>query len=153
MPSNRSRRKSCALLKSGYSLVEVTIAIALMASTLVPAMELVRDGMQLSEEADQRQLLAIYAVSEIEQRLMTIAYTWSNGSATGDYAADGHDEIRFTTTWSDDPLDGGVVDLLMDIRTTVYIDADADDTLDADELSCDFRTKLCQLATYPALDP
>lgn len=153
MPSNVFRRRCATARRAAYSLVELVAATALMASTLVPALELVRDGMELSEEADRRQLLALYATSQIEQTLCSVADSWSLGTTTGDYSADGHASIRYTTSTSDDPLDGGVTSLLMDVRTTVYFDEDGDDTFDADELNCSFRTKIGKFATYEALTP
>lgn len=139
--------------RTAYSLIEVIAAIALMSATLVPAVSLVRDAMDTSIECDERQLLALYAVSQVEQRVAMISYNWSTGSASDDYAADGHANIRFNTVADDQPASGGVAGLLMDIRSTVYLDADADDVLDADELSCQYRTKLGRFATYEALSP
>ena len=137
----------------GYSLVEVVAASGIVAATLVPALELMRDGITMSQDTSRRQLLASYGVSQIEQRLCLTAATWTSGTFTGDYASDGHADVRFETICSDDPSDGGISGELMDLRTTVYYDADGDNALDAGELSCSFRTKLGRFATYEALIP
>lgn len=150
MPRSPSQRRPRS---AGYSLVEVVASVALMAATLVPAMELVRDSMDQSVETDRRQLLALYAVSQIEQQLAAAAMTWTTGAYSGDYAGDGHPDIRFDTICSDDPLSGGVSGALMDVRTTVYFDDNSDDALTAGELQCSYRTKIGQFATYQAISP
>lgn len=154
MPSDPSqRRPHAAPCRAAYSLVEVVAAIGLMAATLVPAMELIRQSMKNSVEDDMRQLLALYAASQVEQQLGMTAMFWTVGSTTGDYAADGHPGIRYVTTCSDDPVDGGIVGQLMDVRTTVYDDANNDDVLTAGEKQCSFRTKIGKFATYEAMAP
>ena len=138
-------------MRDGYSLVEVVAAIALMAATLVPAVEFVRYGMERSLEDDRRQLLALYAASQVEERLGVVAASWAEGTQAGDYAMEGHPNIRYTTTCSDDVANGGIVGALMDIRSTVYYDTNADDALSAGEMRCTFRTKIGKFATYEAL--
>lgn len=150
MPREPSQRRP---LPSGYSLVELVASIALMGATLVPALELVRSSMETSVEMDQRQLLALYAVSQVEQQLAASAMTWANASYSGNYAADGHSAIRFDTVCSDDPAEGGVEDTLMAISTTVYYDSNGDSTLNTDELKCSYRTKVGRFATYTAGAP
>lgn len=150
---NRRPRTSRLRASAAYSLLEVVAAIGLMGATLVPAMELVRSSMEKSVENDQRQLLSLYAVSQIEQQLGVVEMTWATGSLTGDYAVDGHANIRYDTVVSDDPLNGGVIGQLMDLRTTVYVDDNGDDTLSSGELQCSFRTKIGRFATYEAKGP
>lgn len=137
--------------RHAYSLLELVMATALIGGTLVPAMELVRDGMDLSVECDRYQLLASYAASEVERRLAAVAHNWSSGTTSGDFAADGLADVRYTTVCSDAAIDGGVTDLLMSISATAYYDADGDDSLDADELSCTYATKLGRFASYESL--
>ncbi|TWT97871.1 hypothetical protein Pla108_20250 [Botrimarina colliarenosi] len=136
--------------RGAFSLVEVVAAIALMAATLVPAVQLIRYGMERSMEDDRRQLLALYAVSRVEEQLVLVADSWAEGSSSGDYSGEGHPNIRYTTTCSDDPLDGGVVGVLMDIRSTVYDDENGDDALTTGEPKCVYRTKVAKFATYEA---
>lgn len=152
MPRNPPVRRSVhpSVDRRAYSLVEVVAAIGLMAATLVPALRLVRDGMEQSAETDQRQLLALYAASQIEQQLGATAMSWTNASFSGDYSADGHADIRYATVCSDDPLNGGIVDSLMSVSTTVYYDENQDDALTAGELRCSYETKIGKLATYIA---
>ncbi len=146
-----SRRPSTT--PSGFSLLELVAATALMGVTLVSALELMRDGMDLSTETDQRQLLASYGASQLEQRMAMIADSWTTGSFSGDYAADGWANIRYSTICSDSPSDGGITNFLMDLRTTIYYDADGNDALDSNELSCVYHTKIGKFITYEVLTP
>lgn len=147
MPSNPSRKKTVRST-GGYSLVELIAASAILATTLTPALELVRDGIELSQESVQRQILAMYAVSQVEEHLALSAATWATGSYSGSLATDGHSSLRYDTFCSDSPADGGVEDRLMTILSTTYYDDNGDTVLSAGELSCTFQTKLARLATY-----
>ena len=149
MPSNPHIRAS----RSGYSLIELVAASAILAATLVPALELVRDGIDLSEESAQRQLLTGYAVSQIEQYSALSAATWTTGSYSGSMAADGHNLVRYETSCSDAPAVGGIPDQLMVIQTTTFYDNNGDGLLSSGELSCNLQTKLCRFPTYEALSP
>ena len=148
MRRNRLHRR---LPRTGYSLLELVAAVALIAGTLVPAMELMRDGLQMSIEPDRRVLLAGYGVSEMERLLGATAAVWTTGATTGDFAADGNADVRFDAVVSDDPLSCVILGALMDLQVTTYWDEDGDDTLDAGEPRCDFRTKLGRFATYEAI--
>lgn len=150
MPSNPSHRRPRPARRA-HSLVEVVAATALMAATLVPAMQLVRLGIQKSAETDRHQLLSIYAASQIERRLASTAMTWANANYSGDYSGDGHPGIRYETACSDDPVVGGITDQLMDIRTTVYDDTNGDHALTPGERSCSYHTRIGKFATYEAL--
>lgn len=136
---------------AGYSLLELVLAVALVAGTLVPALALVRDGLAASETTDQRALMANYAVSKLEEQLALVAAGWTTGSVSGDLSADGHGELRYTITRSDASADGGIEDELMHIRVTTYIDEDGDDALDADEPQCQYRTKIGKFASYESI--
>lgn len=129
-------------------MLEVIAASALIATMLVPALAMMRDAMAMSRDIDQQNLLSIYAVSKIEEQMGTIAASWTTGAVAGDYAADGHSDIRFTATRSDAVVDGGLVDQLMNIDVTTYYDANSNDTLDAGEFSVDMSTKVGKFVVY-----
>ena len=118
---------------------------------LIGALALLRDGMAASKTIDDRQLLTNYAVSLLEEQLALVAGNWTSGAVTGDFATDGHGDIRYTAIRSDAVVDGGMVDQLMHIQVTTYVDADGDDALDASEKQCSFRTKVGKFATYEDL--
>lgn len=137
--------------RGGFSLLEVLMASTLAAIALVSSLALLRDGLQMSRTIDDRLMLTNYAVSELERQLSVVATNWSNGTFGGDYAADGHADFRYTATRSDAVSDGGLVDRLMHVQVTTYIDANGDDALSADEKNCTFRTKIGKFSTYEAL--
>jgi hypothetical protein len=138
-----TRRKNVA-----YSLLEVVLASTICSAALVPALTLLRDGMTLANTIDKRQLLLIYGVSKMEEQMAIAAATWSEGSASGDFAVDGHANLRFSASRSDDLASGGIVDRLMSISVTTYSDDDGDDALDASEASTTLTTKIAKLVTY-----
>lgn len=143
---NNSTRQTAA-----YSLLELVFAIALVSGTLVPALALIRDSMELSETTDQHALLTNYAICKLEEQLAIAAAAWTSGVAEGDFAADGHSSIRFIVTRSDAVADGGLVGQLMHLEATCYVDEDSDDALDATEPQCHYRTKIGKFASYEAI--
>lgn len=136
-----------------FSLLEVVMASALASIALVGAMEMLRDGVEVSRTIDERLLMTNYAVSKLEEHLAAVAASWTSGTVSGDFASDGHASIRYTVTRSDAVASGGMVDQLMHIQVTTYVDEDGDDTLDANEHSCTFRTKVGKFAKYEELVP
>jgi hypothetical protein len=134
--------------RPAYSLLEVVLASAICATALVPALAFMRDGMTLADTIDKRHLLVIYGVSKMEEQLAIVAATWGEGTASGDFAAEGHANIRFTATCSDDLASGGIADRLMSVSVTAYSDDDGDDALDAAEMRTVLTTKIAKLVTY-----
>jgi hypothetical protein len=141
---------SLADKRGGYSLLEVVMASTLTLSTLVPTLHLLRDGMVLSRQIDQRLLLANYAVNCLERQLATVSAIWSSGQLQGDFASDGHPHVRYAIVRSDHDAEGGITGRLMVIRVTTYFDSNGDDGLSPGELSTVFETKVSKLATYEA---
>jgi hypothetical protein len=133
---------------NAYSLLEVVLASAICSTALVPALALLRDGMTLASSIDKRHLLLIYGVSKMEEQMSIAAATWSEGTAAGDFAADGYANIRFVASRSDDVGSGGIVNRLMSVSVTTYSDDDGDDTLDAAEARNILTTKIAKLVTY-----
>ena len=138
---------------SGYTLLEVVLAVGLVSGTLVPALALMRDSMDVSRKTDQRSLLANYAIDKLEEHTADVAMNWpADGSSEGDFASDGHASVRYLVEWSDDPSNDGIDQMLMHIEVTTYLDDDGDDALGAEEPKCYFRTKIGKFATYEAKD-
>jgi hypothetical protein len=140
MPRRRAR--------TAYSLLEVVMASAICATALVPALALMRDGMTLANTIDTQHMLLTYAVSKMEQQLAVIGTTWTEGTSTGDFASDGHANIRFSVTTSDAPASGGIDNRLMNVSVTTYSDDDNDDTMDATEARIIVTTKIGKLLSY-----
>jgi hypothetical protein len=133
---------------NGYSLLEVVLAAGICASALVPALAYMRDSVKLGEIIDKRHLMMIYGVSKLEEQMAIVAATWATGTVSGDFAADGHANIRFTVTRSDAPANGGITNRLMAISVTTYSDDDADDIVDANEMQTVLTTKIAKLVSY-----
>ncbi len=147
---NLTNQRDLRRRTSGYSLLEVVLASTLTLSTLVPAMSLMRDGIQISKKIDNQLLMANYAVRQLEQQMAIVAASWTSGTMTGDFAIDGYPQLRYIVTRSDAVVDGGLANQLMSLTVTTYIDQNNDDSLTAGEVSCVFATKVGKLATYEA---
>jgi hypothetical protein len=124
------------------------MASAICTTALVPALALLRDGVTLADGIDTRHMLLTYGVSKMEERLAVVGATWTEGTVSGDFAADGHANIRFTVTSSDAPVSGGIDNRLMNVTVTSYSDDDGDDTMDAAEARIILTTKIGKLLTY-----
>jgi len=135
-------------LAFGFSLLEMVMAAALVTGTVVPALAVIRDSMAQSRNLHRQKLLANYAVHILEEQAAYAATHWTNETIGDDFATDGHDNIRYTLTKSDDPSDGGLASQLMNIEVTVYDDTDGDDTLDSTEIQETYRTKVAKLNSY-----
>jgi hypothetical protein len=123
-------------------------ATALVAGTLAPALLVMRDAMSLSREAIQRNLVANYAAQVLEGQAALVMQNWSNGTITGNFAADGYATIKYSAVKSDAVASGGLVNRLMHIQVTAYEDRDADSVADANEVKVTIRTKVAKLASY-----
>jgi hypothetical protein len=132
----------------GFSLLEMAMASTLVAGTLVPTIAIMRDAMAMSRDLNRRNLLANYAVSVLEAQTAVVLANWTSSTVTGNFTVDGHASIRYSAVRSDAPANGGLSDQLMHIRVTVFDDTDGDTTLDANELSVLFRTKVAKLQSY-----
>lgn len=135
----------------GLTLLEVVMAVAITGIALVGALEMLSDGMDLGERIDNQLLLTNYGVSTLESQLALVAHSWTEGTTTGSFAADGHSSIRYSVTRSDSAMDGGIEDRLMHVQVVTYVDANGSGTLDAGEQNCSFRTKIGKYASYEAL--
>jgi hypothetical protein len=143
-----TRRSKPRGRRTAYSLLEVVLASGLCASALVPGLALLRDGVTLAEDISDRHQLLLYGVSMLEEHTAIVAANWIDGTATGDFAADGHANMRYIVGRSDDAFNGGIDDRLMNISVTVYRDDDGDDALGAAEMRTVLTTKISRLISY-----
>jgi len=134
--------------QGGHTLLEVAIAGALISIVLVPALALIRDGLGTSRQLQTREIVTSFCTDKLEEYLARASVEWTNGTSTGDFTADGHSEIRFSVTCSDDAGDGGITDQLMAVTATVWDDTDGDDALDADELTVVLAGKIAMMPSY-----
>jgi hypothetical protein len=140
---SRSRR--------AYSLLEVALASSICATAIVPALALMRDGMSNLTKIDIDHMLLLYGVQKMEEQQAICARSWTTGSTTGNFAADGNSSIRYSVTQSDSAGSGGITNRLMYISVTTYYDANGNSAMDTGESRLTFTTKVAKLATYQAL--
>jgi len=133
---------------TAYSLLEVVLATGICAGALVPALALLRDGMQLAERIDTRHLLLICAISKMEEQMAIVAANWTRGTFHGNFSADGHATIRYTVSCSDDPADGGIAGRLMSVMVTTFRDEDGNNLMDSHEMHTTLTTKIGKFASY-----
>jgi hypothetical protein len=131
-----------------YSLLEVVLASGICATAMVPALALLRDGVTLADRVDARHLLLLYGVSKMEEHIAIVAAGWTEGTFTGNFAAEGHASVRYIVDRSDEAASGGIVDRLMNVEATTYRDDDGDAALDADEMRNVMRTKIGRFTSY-----
>ena len=134
--------------QSGFSLLEMVMAAALVAGCLVPSMAVMREAMAKSRDLTRRNLLATYAVSLLEAQQAATMLDWTSNNSNGDFATDGYPSIRYTASRSDSPADGGISGQLMHIEVMVFDDTNGDTTPSADEVRATFRTKIARLTSY-----
>jgi len=102
----------------------------------------------VAENIDTRHLLLVYGVSKMEEQLAVVAASWTTGNANGDFAADGHANVRYSVVRTDNPASGGITNRLMSITVTTYSDDDGDDTMDANEMQTTLTTKIGKFVSY-----
>ncbi|GIW90867.1 MAG: hypothetical protein KatS3mg109_1299 [Pirellulaceae bacterium] len=135
-------------VRGGQSLLEVIAAGTVIAIALVPALRLMRDGMQTSRDLQTAQLLVHGCVSLLEQQIVQTAASWSTGTATGDFASDGRSDVRYIVRRSEATTDGGIPGALMAIRATVWHDRNGNGAHDATEPKVELATKVAKTASY-----
>lgn len=136
--------------RRGASLMEVVIAAALIAITLVPALRMIRDGLAQSRQTESRQLVTTLGTGTLEKHLALAGAHWETGSLTGDFAGDGYPQVRYLVQRSDAPADGGITDRLMAVTATVWEDLDGDAAPGASECRLVFASKVAKLSSYQA---
>jgi hypothetical protein len=146
-PSNRGARGS----RRGYSLLEVALASSLCATAIVPALALMRDGMKNLNTVDIEHMLLLYGVQKMEEQQAICARSWTTGTTSGNFAADGNSSFCYSVTRSDSAGNGGITNRLMYISVTTYYDSNGNSAMDTGETRLTFSTKVAKLATYQAL--
>ena len=142
--SRHHRRRKHA----GHTMLELVVAGMLLAATLVPALGMMRDGMIVSGQIEKRCLITTYCVSKLDEHLALAAAYWSNGTVTGDFAAEGQPQLRFSVATSDAVAAGGLVDRLMAVTSTVWQDTNANSVHDSGEPYVTLASKTAKMAVY-----
>ena len=124
------------------------MAASICITAIVPALAMLRNGMDLANTIDTRHLLLTYAVSKMEEQLAIVGATWATGTLTGNFASDGQSTIRYSVTRSDAVADGGVVGKLMVVTVTTYSDDNGNNAMDSSEARLVVTTKVAKLTSY-----
>ncbi len=145
------RRRSPTIheLRRGHTLLEIILAGALIATALVPALRLMRDGLRISREIETGELLTTFCVSKLEEHLALTSADWQDTDYSGDFSAEGYSNLRFEVECSDSGGDGGITDELMAVTATVWDDLDGDGSFDSEqEPSVVLGSKVAKLVNY-----
>jgi len=132
----------------GHTLLELLVATSVTAIALVPALKLMRTGMEIGRDNEIRSLVTTLCIGKLEEQLNLVAASWTEASESGAISITGYTNIRYEMTRSDETVDGGIPDRLMTVQTTVWHDSNADSTRQSDEIQCTFRSKIASLTTY-----
>jgi len=135
-------------IRRGQTLLELIAATSMMAIALVPGLQLMRDGMQVSRELEMAGVMTSLCVSKLEEHLAISAATWAMTTTTGTFSTEGYPRIRFSVVRSDSSGDGGITDELMAVTATVWEDVDSDTTLDNGEPKVVLASKIARMASY-----
>jgi hypothetical protein len=147
----RPKAPSARRWRRGQSLLEVIAASTIIATTLVPALRMMRDSLRVSREIETAELLTTLCVSKLEEVMARSSTTWEMQTLNGDYAALGRSDIRYTAIRSDDVVAGGLRDELMGITVIVWHDRNGNGRKDGAEPGVTFATKISKLLGYQAL--
>lgn len=142
--------------RSGQSLLELVAATTIIAITLVPALRMMRDSLRVGRETETSNLMATLAASRLEEYLLLSAgqwgsipqgNSWNTTTDTGNYAAEGYPNLKFSVVRTDSAPEG-IASRLLSITATVWNDLDNDNVWDAGESRSTFASKLARNVAY-----
>ena len=135
--------------RRGQSLLELTLALVLVAGTFVPALRLMRQALEQSRALEQRNMIVALAASKLEERMAIASANWSTRTVSGTFSSQGYSNLRYTVTHSDSTSAGGIPSRLMALQCTVWEDANGNAQRDSGESYVVFAGKISKLAGYP----
>lgn len=136
--------------RRGHTLLELVVAASLLAVTIVPALRLMRDALTQSRRIETMGLITTLAQGKLEERACISGASWTTGTTTGNYSADGYSLLKFKVVASDAAVDGGITNRLMAVTATVWEDTNGDNLQTSGELAATFATKIAKMALYQA---
>jgi hypothetical protein len=141
---NRMQRAT----RRGNSMLEVVAASVIVASTLVPALRMMRDSLGIAREVETCDMMTTLCASRLEQTLSQTCANWNTNTVSGDYASIGYSNIRYTVTKSDSSTDGGLPDRLIAITAVVWDDANGNGAMETNEKRVRFASKIAKFVSY-----
>lgn len=134
--------------RRGQTLLELVAATTILTIALVPALRMMRDAIRVGIRTERANLMTTFCTSKLEEQLMRTAAAWNPSTVSGDFSAEGYPNLRFQVIMSDAVADGGIVNRLMAISSTVWDDSNADDDLDAGESNVVLASKQARNVSY-----
>ncbi|MAD80748.1 MAG: hypothetical protein CMJ50_07890 [Planctomycetaceae bacterium] len=134
--------------RRGQTLLELVAATTILTIALVPALKMMRAAIRVGSTTETANLMTTFCASKLEEQLMNTAAVWNPSTVSGDFSAEGYANLRFQVIMSDAVVDGGIVNELMAISSTVWNDLNADGDLDAGEPNVIFASKQASNVSY-----
>ena len=134
--------------RTAHSLLELIVASSLVSIVVATSVTLMRESLRLSDDSETRNLLTTLAVSKLEQQLTLVASSFPEGAETGDFAADGYGDVKYSVTRSAQVADGGIPGKLMAVAITAWNDTNGNGDADSGEPQVNLRTKLAWITAW-----
>ncbi len=136
--------------RRGTTLLELVAASTVIAVALVPALRIMRDSLRVSRQLEVREAMATIAMSVLEQEAARVSAQWNMQTTThrNPGRSSGYPSILAVSTTMDSLKSGGIPGSLAVVNVTAFEDSNRSGSLDADEPSIKFATKIAGLTSY-----
>ena len=147
MKSRQPQRRACRRVTT---LLELVAASTVIAITLVPALRIMRDSLRVSRQLEVREAMATIAMSVLEQESARVSGRWIMQTRTHRQPGrdSGYPSVVAVSTTTDSVATGGIPGSLAVIRVTAFEDTNRTGSLDSNEPSITFATKIAGLTSY-----
>lgn len=141
------RRRS---FRRGTTLLELVAASTVIAIALVPALRIMRDSLRVSRQLEVREAMATIAMSVLEQESARVSGQWTMQTIThrDPGRSSGYPSVIAVSTSSDSLAKGGIPGSLAVVNVTAFEDTNRTGSLDKNEPSITFATKIAGLTSY-----
>jgi Tfp pilus assembly protein PilE len=146
----KSRQPQRRAGRRGTTLLELVAASTVIAITLVPALRIMRDSLRVSRQLEVREAMATIAMSVLEQESARVSGRWIMQTRTHRQPGrdSGYPSVVAVSTTTDSVATGGIPGSLAVIRVTAFEDTNRTGSLDSNEPSITFATKIAGLTSY-----
>jgi type II secretory pathway component PulJ len=137
-------------VRRGTTLLELVAASTIIATALVPALRIMRDSLRISRQLEVREAMATIAMSVLEQESARVSAQWAMQTTTHRDPGrnSGYPSVLAVSTTSDSQATGGIPGSVAVINVTAFEDLNRTGSLDEDEPSITFATKIAGLTSY-----
>ena len=136
--------------RRGTTLLELVAASTVIAAALVPALRIMRDSLRVSRQLEIRETMATIAMSVLEQESARVSGQWVMQTTTHRNPGrdSGYPSVIAVSTTSDSLKNGGIPGSLAVVQATAFEDLNRSGSLDKNEPSISFATKVAGLTSY-----